>query len=537
MSFHKTSRFVCTEDYPIAETPKGRIHGYLDNDVFCFHGIDYAHAKRFHEAVPTPAWDGIKRAHDYGCGCPEMTYSREGKKDPFELILPQRVWNMSEDVLNLNVWTKFLDASAKKPVMVWFHGGGFAGGSATHLYSYEGYAMADLYDVVVVTVNHRLNMLGFLDLSDFGEDYRHSANLGVLDLVEALRWVKENIAAFGGDPDNVMIYGQSGGGGKVCTLMGMPSADGLYHKAAVQSGVMRGGPRNPRSKERAGRAVEILGLTRETIDEIADMDYGRVAAAVGQAMEEFGFNRGMGPWSPTADGEVFLGSPMEIGFRPELKDIPIICGSILTEFVPSPIGDKSRWNREKKMEVLRARFGADAEAARDAFVKAYPEVDYSYAASADLSCRPAVIEFLSKKAEQGGAPVYSYVMSFEQKYLGGIMLGHNTDLHFIFHNALNVEGMVVEGVTERLEDEMAGAWAEFARTGNPDHDKLTEHWVPFTPENQETYAFGNVSMLKSGKYDAELLSFEKQYGGRPDFHKKEKKDRHGILFTEEKDGN
>ena len=259
MSFHVTKKFVCTENYPIVDTPKGKLHGYQDNDIFCFHGIDYAHAERFHEAVPTPTWEGVKRAHDYGCGCPEMTYSREGKKDPFELILPQRVWNMSEDVLNLNVWTRSLNPKAKKPVMVWFHGGGFAAGSATHLYSYEGYAMAELYDVVVVSVNHRLNMLGFLDLSEFGEPYRHSANHGVMDLVEALKWVRDNIACFGGDPENVTIYGQSGGGGKVCTLLEMPSADGLYHRAIVQSGVMRGGPRNPNGKEIGRRTVELLG--------------------------------------------------------------------------------------------------------------------------------------------------------------------------------------------------------------------------------------------------------------------------------------
>ncbi len=534
MSFHVTKRFVCTEDYPVAETPKGKIHGYLDNDVFCFHGIDYAHAERFHEAVPTPAWEGVKKAHDYGCGCPEMTYSREGKKDPFELILPQRVWNMSEDVLNLNVWTKSLDKDAKKPVMVWFHGGGFAAGSATHLYSYEGYAMAEEYDVVLVTVNHRLNLLGFMDLSEFGEEYKHSANLGVLDLVEALKWVRDNIASFGGDPDNVTIYGQSGGGGKVCTLMGMPSADGLYHRAIVQSGVMRGGPRNRKGREIVRRAVELLGLTKETIHEIETMDYTELASVVARAFAESGStNKGMLPWGPSADGEVFLGSPMDIGFRPEIKDIPVICGSIVTEFIPSPIGDKSKWSGEKKAGVLAERFGEDAPAVAEAFKEAYPELDYSYAASVDLHCRPAVIEFLKRKAEAGGAPGYGYIMTFEQPYLGGIMLGHNTDLHFIFHNAMNVEGMVKEGVTERLQDEMAGAWASFARTGDPNHAKLTEEWKPFTPEGQETYAFGDISMLKVN-HDRKLMAFESQYGGFPDFSRKKDKP-HGILFTEEKE--
>lgn len=531
MSFHETKHFVCTEDYPIVETPKGKIHGYLDNEVYCFHGIDYAHAKRFYPAEPTPPWTGVKRAHDYGCGCPEMTYSREGKKDPFELILPQRVWNMSEDVLNLNVWTRSLDKAANKPVMVWFHGGGFAAGSATHLYSYEGYAMADLYDVVVVSVNHRLNMLGFLDLSDFGDAYRHSANHGVMDLVTALEWIRDNIACFGGDPDNVTIYGQSGGGGKVCTLLGMPSADGLYHRAIVQSGVMRGGPRNQNGKEIAKQAVSLLGLDRERIHEIETMDYTQLAKAVIQSFSEFGYdNPGMLPWSPVPDGEVFLGSPLDIGFREEVKDVPVMAGSILTEFIPSPIGDKSKWTEEKTYSLLRERYGDDTPTVAGEFKNAYPEVNMAYAASLDLHVRPSVIEFLEKKAQQGGAKAYSYIMTFEQPYLGGIMLGHNTDLHFIFHNALQVEGMVKEGVTARLQDEMAGSWATFARTGDPNHDKLMDTWKPFTAEGHETYAFGDVSLLKTN-HDLELMKYGEKYGGGP--HTSKKKDRHGILFTEE----
>lgn len=138
-------------------------------------------------------------------------------------MVPQRFWSISEHCQNLNIWTPSIDPEAKKPVMVWFHGGGFFGGCSTQLYSYEGWEMSHNYDVVIVTVNHRLNMLGFLDLSELGEEYRNSGNLGMADLVEALRWVKRNITAFGGDPDNVTIYGQSGGGGKVSTLMQMPS--------------------------------------------------------------------------------------------------------------------------------------------------------------------------------------------------------------------------------------------------------------------------------------------------------------------------
>ena len=223
-------------------------------------------------------------------------------------------------------------------------------------------------------------------------------------------------------------------------------------------------------------------------------------------------------------------SHMSIGFRDETKDIPVMAGSILTEFVPSPIGDKSKWTEEKAYSLLRERYGDDTPTVAGEFKDAYPEVNVAYAASLDLHVRPSVIEFLEKKAQQGGAKAYSYIMTFEQPYLGGIMLGHNTDLHFIFHNALQVEGMVKEGVTARLQDEMAGAWAAFARTGDPNHAKMTVTWEPFTAEGHETYAFGDVSSLKTN-HDLELMKFGKKYGGGP--HASKKKDRHGILFTEE----
>ncbi|MBR0087675.1 MAG: carboxylesterase/lipase family protein [Lachnospiraceae bacterium] len=493
MSLRKTTRFICTEDYPIVDTPKGKIHGYVDGDVFCFHGIEYAHAKRFHMPEPVKSWEGVKRAHDYGCGCPEMTYSLEGKKDGNELILPQRVWYMSENVQNLNIWTKSIEKGVKKPVMVWFHGGGFSGGAAQHLYSYEGWEMAENYDVVLVSVNHRLNMLGFMDLSEFGEEYRYSGNAGIADLVEALKWVRDNIVCFGGDPDNVTIYGQSGGGGKVTTLMNTPAADGLYHKAIIQSGVMRDRTNADTHKAMVQRAVELLGLTKDTIDDIVSMDYNKVADAVRTAMAE----KHMSPmsWAPMPDGEYYLGSPLDHGFREETKDIPLIAGTVVTEFIPSPVGDKSRWSLEKKEQTVRERFGDKTSAVMKAFEEAYPELDVSYAASVDLAMRPSSLEFLEKKKAVSDTPVFNYVVTYELPYLGGMMLGHNTDLHLMFHNALNVEGMIKEGVTERLQDEMAGAWAAFAKNGDPDHEKMI-HWEAWDPRNKACMAFGDKTMLK-----------------------------------------
>ena len=207
---NKARRFLCTATEPVVRTTAGQLRGYRSDDVYVFRGIPYATAKRFQMPQPIEPWEGIRDALAYGPGNPEMTMSLESREELDQLMVPGRIWSISEAPMNLNVWTRSIDPGARRPVMVWLHGGGFSGGSATHLYSYDGYQMADLYDVVLVTVNHRLNMQGFFNLSAFGGVYAHSGNAGMADLVAALEWVRDNITAFGGDPDNVTIYGQSG---------------------------------------------------------------------------------------------------------------------------------------------------------------------------------------------------------------------------------------------------------------------------------------------------------------------------------------
>ncbi len=502
MNIRQEQTFLCTEDYPIVETAAGKVHGFVDGDVFCFRGMEYAQAERFQEPRPVKPWEGVKKAFDYSYGCPEMTYSLQGKEPGGSLMIAQRFWHMSEHVQNLNVWTKSIDKEAKRPVMVWMHGGGYAAGSATHLYSYEGWEMAHAYDVVVVTVNHRLNMLGFLDLSAFGERYRHSGNLGMADLVAALHWVRDNIASFGGDPDNVTIYGQSGGGGKVTTLMQMPAADGLYHKVIAQSGVMRMGPDSSRAGELAQKAVANLGLTPQTIQEIETVPYEKLSAAVQQAAQELGLPP-FGAWAPVPDGDYYVGNAFDVGFRKETAHIPMIVGSCLSEFDSSPVGDKSRWTDDQRKAVVEARFGSEAGRVMEAYANAYPEVDVSYAAAVDRRVRPAVLEFTALRNRDAKAPVFNYIFAFESTFLGGQLPGHNGDLHFMFHNAFGQEAMRKEGVTGPLQDAMAGAWAAFAETGSPNGPGLPQ-WEPHTAEKPTTMLYGDHSHQVVG-HDAELM--------------------------------
>jgi para-nitrobenzyl esterase len=244
----------------VAATRYGKVRGYVEDGVFTFKGVPYGAntggENRWLPAKPPAAWDGELPALTYGANCPQRLHSWVSE----QTFLQQ--WTdgwQSEDMLKVNIWTPSL--TGRRPVMFYIHGGGFTFGSAYELASQDGAQMARHHDVVSVTVNHRLNVLGFLDLSEFGGPaYAESANVGMTDLVAALKWVRENIANFGGDPDRVMIYGQSGGGSKVTTLVGMPSAEGLIHRASALSGGGGNPPSAEQSRELARRLIAELGV-------------------------------------------------------------------------------------------------------------------------------------------------------------------------------------------------------------------------------------------------------------------------------------
>ena len=217
-----------------ARTALGIVRGYESDHISIFKGIPYAKAERFHAPGPVDAWEGELDATSFGYVCPLL----EMPKPTGEIFVPHRYWIMDEDCLNLNVWTLACDEK-KRPVLVWLHGGGFEAGSAIEHIAYEGENMSRRGDVVVVSINHRLNVLGYFDLSAFGEEYANSGNAGMDDIIAALKWVQENIAAFGGDPTKVTLFGQSGGGAKITTLLQMPAADGLFAKGINMSGVIR----------------------------------------------------------------------------------------------------------------------------------------------------------------------------------------------------------------------------------------------------------------------------------------------------------
>lgn len=471
---------------PIAEVEQGKLRGYMDEETYAFLGVPYATVpERFAMPEEVEPWEGVRDAQAYGPVCPIPIQDTVGVD---EMVWPHRYWIQNEDCQSLNIWTQQLDTEAKKPVMVFLHGGGFTNGSSIESAAYEGKNLSEFGDVVVVTVNHRLNVLGFLDLSAYGEEYQYSANAGVADLVAALEWIHDNIETFGGDPDNVTIFGQSGGGGKVLTLLRTPEAEGLVHKAIVESGSA-----SYMTKENGQKVAEYtlanLGLDETQVEELKTVPYYELIEAAqdacAQVSEETGTNVN---WRPMIDEDL-----VTTEFCDWAADVPLMVGSVFSEQRSTlKIGDgrKNEWTEEEVMAHLEEDYGDNAEAIAEEFAKVFPDKvaadAYFYAASN----RRSVENTLSSKLESTNAPVYSYLFSYEAPVNGGTTAFHCVELIYAFHN---VEIPIITratGGTEdayRLQDQVAGAWVNFAKTGSPSQDNL--EWKPYTEEEKNIMRF------------------------------------------------
>lgn len=508
-------KVVRTPDYPIVETRQGKLHGFLQDEVFHFRGIPYGMAERFELPKPMEPWDGVRDAKAYGYICPLMKEPPAKEGDPMaapwnSFEMPHVYWPMDEQCLYLNVWTKHLDRNVKRPVMVWLHGGGYAAGSSIEIPAYDGHNLSDYGDVVVVNLNHRLNCIGFLDLSSFGEAYKESGCLGMADIVLALQWVRENIAAFGGDPDNVTVAGQSGGGGKAVALLQMPTADGLYHKIISQSGAMRNrtGVTVQEEKKRwqalGRKTAELLGLTAETIDEIKMVPYEKLSVAAAKAGRMLGFSEGLMLFEPSPVEGLYQGLYNECGFREETKNIPVMAGTMLGEFsFMHYLGDKTRYMEEQKVQIVREFYGEKTPGILKKFHEVYPELDTLYAMSVDALFRPGTVEFLDARAAFSGVGCYNYLMSFIIPYMGGLAPWHCGDIPFVFRN-VEMEPAHCTGYeyADRLQDQVSDAWLAFMRTGNPSTGELT--WTPYTRENPARMIFAESSKMQEID-DQELL--------------------------------
>lgn len=496
----------------VVPTESGKVRGYVHNGTYTFKGIPYAKAERFMAPQKPDSWTGVRSSTTYGPVCP--TDPTTGVNDEIEFAF-QHNWGYSnENCLSLNVWTTQANATQKRPVMVWLHGGGFTAGSSVELPSYDGENLARRNDVVVVTLNHRLNVLGYLDLSAYGDKYKSSANAGLLDLVAALQWVRANVAQFGGDPNNVTIFGQSGGGGKVTSLMNAPAAKGLFHKAIVQSGsyITSFMEKDVAQKVSAALLAD-LKLQPNQVDSLQKMPYEKLYAAGKRAMSQVGQslkaeNRpafGLS-WGPILDGTFLPYQPTEPQALELAKNIPLLVGSTKTEFGPfSPL------NRPADLEAAKAnlqkRFGDKTDAYVAALKKAYPETtlpaDY---VNVDIGFRAGTIRQANQKAAvAGAAPVYMYVFTWASPVNDGMYKSmHCMELPFVFDNITRCEEMTGGGKgAHLLADRMSKAWVAFARTGNPNHKGLP-NWPAYTAQTGAAMLFDNTCQVRNN-HDKELI--------------------------------
>ena len=496
---------VATPDRAIVATTAGKIRGFTRDGVFVFKGVPYADttagANRFLPPQPVKPWTDVRPTIAWGPVSPHGP--RAGWVNQEEQFLYQ--WDdgfEGEDMLRVNVWTPSVNDSRKRPVLVWLHGGGYASGSDRELRPYDGERLAREHDVVLVSANHRLNVLGFLDLSQIGgEKYASSGNVGMLDLVSALEWVRDNIAHFGGDPGNVTIFGQSGGGGKVTTLMGMPAAKGLFHKAVAISGSLFSFGTPDGATKLANGVLTELGIGKDDLSRLHSIPASQLVAAAFAAQAKvapFAFPKlgalslGLG-WQPLVDGKVLPTRPFDPNAPAESANVPFLVGSTFHEFSPGINNPKAHlmdWAALDK--ALQPRLGAQTAPVIAEYRKVFPNakpLEILGLAGADLFRRGAVLQ-AERKAAQSGAPAYLYWFGWKTPVLDGRPLAyHCQDLAMWFDN-IDLAAQSTGGVptARALASKMSGALVAFARTGNPNHPGIPK-WPAYSVTNPANMIF------------------------------------------------
>lgn len=505
---------IAGKDIGLVEIESGKIRGYIDGGTFTFKGIPYAYAERFMPPEKAKPWTDVRFMGYYGATCPLDFEPIKARGNGLSMFALRNDWGYpDEDCQSLNIWTPGIDDDIKRPVLIWIHGGGYEYGSSHELPYYDGKNLSRKGDIVFVSVNHRLNILGFLDLSQYGERYKYTPNLGLIDLVTALQWVKRNISNFGGDPNNITLFGQSGGGGKITALLNSPVAAGLFQKAIIQSGSFTTEYQDPMVARRvAARVLEILGIDSSDVDQIRTVRYDnllqagkKAIAAIQQEAHEKGEQIPRLGWGPVNDN-YFLPYQM---FGPEVmelcKDIPVIIGTTKTEF-SAGMSSETGEDMEATRKVIEERYKDKAGAYMEAVLKAYPNTfKASDFLDIDFRFRSGALRDANELVKGGNKNVYMYIFTWESPVDDGSMKAmHCMELPFVFNNI--ILGREITGGGEdarKLADIVSRSWINFAWTGNPDAEGLPK-WPRYSIEKGATMIINSKSEVRYHP-DSDLL--------------------------------
>ncbi len=496
-------KFVSAADLENAtvETSAGKVRGVVVDGMKVFRGIPYGAStsgkNRFMPPLRPAAWTGTRDALAFGPTAPQTA-------DNSGTTAAGSPTQQSEDCLVLNVYTPGLSDGRKRPVMVWLHGGGFSSGSGSGRIL-DGTALAHTHDVVVVTINHRLNVFGYTYLGDaMGSDFALSSSVGLLDIVASLEWVRDNIGSFGGDPNLVTIFGQSGGGRKVATLMAMPSAKGLFHRAIIESGAVLRLTTHEDGVRYTDLLLGELGLKAGQARELQSLPMARLLEANDAVQKKITLREpGGSANSPMVDGKVIPGHPWDPKGPALSANVPLLIGYARTEetLYDRPTPEKLALDEAGLRERASKRLGGDPTRAIEAFRKAHPEAtpwDLWILMATDHPRGTYSRELAKRKADQRAALVFMYRYDWETPEGGGHMRSpHTIEIQFVFNN-IKIAGPLISKMPEAyaLADRTSAAWAAFARTGDPNTPKLPK-WPAYSATARDTMLFNNECRVES----------------------------------------